>query len=143
MSLVIEKRVSEQMSEGLHSVTITKVEDLGMQETRFGMRDCAAIYFTPDDHEGKPVDVLMRLVKSLHPKSSLGKLLTAVNVPFGDRFDLNVLVGVRCEVVIQHEVREGKIQANIAAVLKVREAVSPSVSTAYRGRKSQPLVTVG
>jgi hypothetical protein len=122
MSLVIEKRVSEQMTEGLHSVTITKVEDLGLQETRFGMRDCTAIYFTPDDHrEGKPVDVRMRLVKSLHPESSLGKLLTALNLPFGDRLDLNVLVGVRCEVVIQHEMKDGQIYANIAAVLKIRK----------------------
>jgi hypothetical protein len=120
MSLVIERRVSDQISEGLHSVAITKVEDLGLQETRFGMRDCAAIYFTADDQEGKPVDVLMRLVKSLHPKSSLGKFLTAVNVPFGDRFDLNVLVGVRCEVVIQHKEVDGRIEANIAAVLPVR-----------------------
>jgi hypothetical protein len=121
MSLVIERRVSDQISEGLHSVTITKVEDLGLEQTRFGMRDCAAIYFTPDDQEGKPVDVLMRLVKSLHPKSSLGKLLPALKVPFGDRFDLNELVGVRCEVVIQHKEIEGKIRATIAAVLKVRK----------------------
>ena len=128
MSLVIEKRVSEQMSEGLHSVTITKVEDLGLEQTRFGMRECAVIYFTSGNQkEGKPVDVRMRLVKSLHPESSLGKLLTALNVPFGDRFDLNVLVGVRCEVVIQHEVRDGQTTANIAAVLKVRKrAVSGS-----------------
>jgi hypothetical protein len=89
MSLVVQKLV-EQMSEGLHNVTITKVEDLGLQETRFGMRECTAIYFTADaQKECKPVDVRVRVVQSLHPESSLGKLLTALNVPFGDTFDLN------------------------------------------------------
>lgn len=54
MSLVIRDEV-QQMSEGLHNVTVTKVEDHGLQETRFGMRECAAIYFTADDQkEGKP-----------------------------------------------------------------------------------------
>ncbi len=121
MSLVIEKQVSGQMSEGLHSVTITKVEDLGLQETRFGPKECAAIYFTADDQkEGKPVDVRLRVVKSLHPESSLARLLGALSVPFGDTFDLNDLVGIKCLVVIQHKEREGETQANIAAVLKVR-----------------------
>jgi len=109
------------MSEGLHSVTITKAEDLGLERTRFGMRDCAAIYFTADQKEGKPVDVRTRLVKSLQPESSLGKLLTALAVPFGDTFDLNVLVGVKCKVVIQQKVRDGQTYASIAAILKARQ----------------------
>lgn len=122
MSLVVKERICEQMSEGLHSVTITKVEDLGLQETRFGPKECAAIYFTLDDQrEGKPVDVRMRIVKSLYPESSLGKLLTALNLPFGDTFDLNVLVGVKCEVVLQHEEKDGQILAIVAAVLKIRK----------------------
>lgn len=136
MSLIVMEPASEQMPEGLHNVTITKVEDLGLQEPGFGMRDCAAICFTPDDQkEGKPVDIRMRLVKSLHPESSLGKLLTALNVPFGDTFDLNVLVGVRCEVVIQHKEIEGKIQANIAAVLKVRKRAGTRPLEAVRRSK--------
>ena len=42
----------------------------------------------------------IRIVQSLHPQSSLARLLTALNVPFGDSFYLKVLVGVKCEVVI-------------------------------------------
>jgi len=73
-----------------------------MQETRFGTKECAAIYFTADDQkQGKPVDVRIRIVQSLHPQSNLVRLLTALNVPFGDSFDLKVLVGVKCEVVIE------------------------------------------
>ena len=138
MSLVIEKRVSEQMSEGLHSVTITKVEDLGLQETRFGPKECAAIYFTADDQkEGKPVHVRFKVVQSLHPESSLVRLLTALNVSFGDTFDLNVLVGVKCEVLIQHKERGGKIYANIAAVLKVRKPAGTRSAVFVRRRVRQ------
>lgn len=117
MSLLITKHV-EQMPEGLHNVTITKVEDLGRQQTQFGPKVMAAIYFTGDD--GKP-DVCINVVQSLHPKSTLVKLLDALSVPFGETFDLRELVGVRCQVVIQHKKRDGKIYANVVAVLKVRK----------------------
>lgn len=126
MSLVIKNKVNELVSEGLHNVTITGVEDLGLQETQFGPRECAAIYFTPEDQKGKPVDIRMRVVQSLHPESSLTKLLTALNVPFGETFDLNVLVGVKCEVVIQHKEKDGQTYANIAAVLKIRKSYTRS-----------------
>lgn len=131
MSLVIRERV-EQMSEGLHNVTMTRVEDLGLQETRFGMKECAAIYFTADDQKGKPLDVCISVVQSLHPESSLVKLLTALNVPFGDTFDLSVLVGVKCEVVIQHREKGGQTYANIAAVLKIRKRASPRTLAVVR-----------
>lgn len=123
MSLVIRERV-EQMSEGLHRVTITNVQDLGLQETRFGMKECAVIYFTADDQRGKPLDVCIRVVQSVYPESSLARLLTALNVPFGDTFDLIVLIGVKCEVVIQHREKGGQTCANIAAILKSRKPIS-------------------
>ena len=122
MSLVI-KDVCGQMSEGLHRVTITRVEDLGQQATQFGQKDCAAIYFTDDEQRGL-ADVCMRVVKTLHPKSNLVKLLTTLNVPFGETFDLNGLVGIKCEVVIEHKESNGKTDVNIAAVLKVRSRQS-------------------
>jgi hypothetical protein len=72
----------------------------------------------------------MKVIQSLHPESSLTKLLTVLSVPFGDTFDLKVLVGVKSEVVIQHKEKDGKTYANIAVVLKVRKRllVSPCVS---------------
>jgi hypothetical protein len=101
-------------------VTITRVEDLGQQKTQFGVRDMAAIYLTV-----ARTDVRMRLAKSLEPESSLVKLLGALNITFGETFDLTSLVGVRCEVVIQHKESDGKIIARVAAILRVRNG-SPS-----------------
>jgi hypothetical protein len=124
MSLVIKDKVYEQMTEGLHNVTITKVEDLGLQETNFGTKDRARIVFTAADQkdkEGRAVDVLMTVTKSLHSKSALGKLLTSLGVTVGAEFDLNDIVGTKCQVVVQHKESEGRTYANIASVLKIRK----------------------
>lgn len=123
MSLVIKDKVYEQLTEGLHNVTISKVEDLGAQETQFGTKDRARIVFTASDQkdkEGKAVDVLMTVTKSLHSKSSLGKLLVQLGIPVGAEFDLNDIVGTKCQVVIQHKESEGKTYANVVSVLKIR-----------------------
>jgi hypothetical protein len=133
MSLVIRDKANGQMSEGLHRVTVTKVEDLGLQATRFGAKDMAAIYFTADDG----TIARLRLVKSLHPKSNLGRLLGALGIPFGETFDLTTLVGVKCEAVIQHKETDGKIEANIAAVLRVRKGQKLSPNSHRRTQKDR------
>jgi hypothetical protein len=121
-SLVIKPKTYEHLTEGLHNVTITKVEDLGLQETNFGTKDRARIIFSAADQkdkEGKPVDALMSVTKSLHSKSQLGKLLAALKVPVGAEFDLNDIVGMKCQVVIQHTEKDGKTYGNIASVIPV------------------------
>lgn len=131
MSLVIKDKVYEQMSEGLHNVTITAVNDLGPQETQFGTKDRARIIFTAADQkdkEGKAVDVFMTVTKSLHNKSALGKLLASLGIPVGAEFDLNDIVGVKCQVVIQHKESDGKTYANVASVLKIRNTAAKTES---------------
>lgn len=123
MSLVIKDKVYELLTEGLHNVTITAVQDVGPQETMYGTKDRARIVFTASDQkdkEGKAVDVLMTVTKSLHSKSSLGKLLVQLGIPVGAEFDLNEIVGTKCQVVVQHKESEGKTYANVVSVLKVR-----------------------
>ena len=134
MSLVIKDKVFEQMSEGLHNVKITKVEDLGQQETQFGTKDRAAIYFTASDQkdkEGKAVDCRMTVTKSLHSKSALGKLLATLKIPAGAEFDLNDIVGVSCQVVIQHKESDGKTYANIASVIPKKTAATTDDSVPF------------
>jgi len=122
MSLVIKPKVYENMTEGLHNVTITKVEDLGLQETNFGTKDRARIVFTASDQkdkEGKAVDIFMTVTKSLHSKSQLGKLLAALKIPVGAEFDLNDVVGTKAQIVVQHNEKDGKTFANVASVIPV------------------------
>lgn len=128
MSLVIKDKVYEQLTEGLHNVTITKVEDLGPQETQFGTKDRLRVIFTASDQkdkEGQPVDVRMTFTKSLHAKSGLVKqLLSPLGFTVGNEFDANDIVGTKAQVVIQHKESDGKTYANVTAVLRIRPAGS-------------------
>jgi hypothetical protein len=122
MSLVVKTKTYENLSEGLHNVTITKVEDLGLQETNFGTKDRARVVFTAADQkdkEGNPVDIFMTVTKSLHAKSQLGKALAALKIPVGAEFDLNDVVGVKCQIVVQHNEKDGKTFANVASIIPV------------------------
>ncbi len=125
MSLIIKDRVYENLTEGLHNVTITKVEDVGPQETAYGTKDRARIFFTASDQkakDGSAVDAVMTVTKSLHSKSALGKLLNSLGVNAGAQFDLNDVIGIKCQVVIEHKESDGKTYANIVSVLKLRKS---------------------
>jgi hypothetical protein len=127
--VVIKDKIYEQMSEGLHNVTITKYDDLGLQDTQFGTKDRVRIVFQAQDQKdgktGEPINVFMTATKSLHSKSQLGKLLATLKIPAGAEFDMDDLVGIKCQVVIQHKESEGKTYANIATVLP-RTATAPA-----------------
>ena len=60
---------------------------------------------------------------SLHPKSKLFKLLNSLGITANETFDLNSLVGVKCQVVIELNANKetGKEYASIATVLKNRK----------------------
>ena len=129
MSLIVKDRVYEQMTEGLHNVIITRVEDLGVQDTKFGAKDQARIYFTAQDQkdkEGKAVDVPMTVTTtSLHPKSKLAKLLVSLGLSSdNETFDLNALVGIKCQIVAEQNTNKetGKAYASIATILKNRKS---------------------
>jgi hypothetical protein len=108
------------MREGLHDVAITKIEDLGLQELQSGTKDVAAIHFTADDDSLRHSDVCLKVsTQGFHPKSNLAKLLTQLGFSLGDTFDLSNLVGIKCQVLVQHRERDGKTYANVAAVLKI------------------------
>jgi hypothetical protein len=130
MALVVKQKEFELMTEGLHNVTITRIEDLGKVDTQYGVKEKARIFFTAQDQndkEGKPVDAVMSVNCVLGAKSTLGKLLNSLGVTPGDEFDLNDLVGIKCQVVIQHNENDGKTYANIATVLKSRKTTSTEV----------------
>lgn len=123
-SLIVKQREFELMSEGLHNVTITKVEDVGAVETKYGVKDRVRIFFTASDQkdkEGNPVDAIMSANKTLGKKTTLSKLLNSLGIEVGSEFDLNTLIGIKCQVVIEHTESEGRTYANIATVLKVRK----------------------
>jgi hypothetical protein len=131
---VIKDKVYEQLTEGLHNVTLTKIEDLGPQETTFGTKDRLRVIFTSSDQkdkEGKFIDVRMTFTKSLHAKSAFVKqLLSPLGIVGGNEFDTDDLLGTKCQVVIQQKEVEGKTYANVTAVLRIRPAGTKAAAPA-------------
>jgi hypothetical protein len=125
MALVVKQKEYELMTEGLHNVNITRVDDLGKVDTQYGTKEKARIIFTATDQKGKggdSVDAVMTVNCVLGAKSSLGKLLNSLGITAGSEFDLNDLVGTKCQIVVQHNESDGKTYANIVTVLKVKKA---------------------
>jgi len=121
---VITRKVYERLSEGLHNVTITKVDDLGVQDTQYGPKEKIRVVFTAADQkdkEGKAVDAIATYTKSLNQKSGFVKqLLAPLGVTPGAEFDTDDLVGTKCQIVIQHKEADGQTYANVTAVLRIR-----------------------
>lgn len=131
MSVVIKKTEYEKASEGLHNVIVTKVEDLGMLTTQNGTKPFVRVVFTVSDQkdkEGKAIEIFQRFTASLGAKANLTKFLAQLGYTnVGAEFDLENIVGTKCQVVVEHVEKEGQVYANIASVIKQKKTQSTEV----------------
>jgi hypothetical protein len=135
--MLLKEKEFELVSEGIHSLTITEVEDLGMVETTYKGQTRTSprlrIQITANDQkdkEGKPVSLNMFATQSLGTKSTLGKFLRNL---LGDSFnpksfETDDLIGYKFQAVVDHNTSDttGKTYANIGSILKNRK---PAVTT--------------
>ena len=124
LGIVVKQKEFALPVEGLPTAAITRIEDVGQAETQHGTKDKARIFFTMLDQkrkEGNDVDAFISVNKVLSEKSTLGKLLKSIKInPDKSGFDLDDLIGIKCQVVIQHNERDcHEAEARIAAVLRV------------------------
>jgi uncharacterized protein YabN with tetrapyrrole methylase and pyrophosphatase domain len=124
MGIVITKKVYELADEGLHNVVISRIDDVGLVETQNGTKDKAAIYFTCLDQKAKDggeVDLRYLVNKVITEKSTLGKMLKALKIDPNDNFDMDDLIGIKAQVVVQHNKSEnGNTYANITSFIPTR-----------------------
>ena len=124
MGIVVTKKVYELADEGIHNVVITRIEDVGIVETQNGMKDKAAIYFTCLDQKAKDggeVDLRYLVNKVITDKSTLGKMLKALKIDPNDNFDMDDLIGIKAQVVVQHNKAEnGNTYANITSFIPTK-----------------------
>jgi len=115
---------------GLHRAVCVDVHDLGMVQVTFQGRTSTAhkvdVYWVieavnPDN--GKPFLTRKRYTLSLDAKANLRKDLESWrSKPFSDKdlsegFDLEVLIGVNCQIMVQHAVKDGSTYANVTTVV--------------------------
>lgn len=122
--MIIKKKEYEKADEGIHNVVISRVEDIGLVETQNGVKDKFAIFFTCQDQtakDGSDVDIRYTAAKVITPRSTLGKMLAALKIEAGDDFDTDDLVGVKCQVVVQHNKADnGNVYANITSFIPTK-----------------------
>ena len=124
MGIVITKKVYELADEGLHNIVISRIDDVGLVETQNGTKDKAAIYFTCLDQKAKDggdVDLRYLVNKVISDNSTLGKMLAALKITAGNNFDMDDLIGIKAQVVVQHNKSEnGNTYANITSFIPTK-----------------------
>ena len=132
--------------EGLHLAVCVDVVDLGQQETPWGGRHKVLLVWEIAAHmeDGRPYIVRKRYTSSLHEKSNLNHDLKAWRGrPFTPDelagFDIEKVLGVSCQVLIQHAVKEGMTYANVTAVMKAGPGQKLTPSGHYVRVKSRPV----
>jgi hypothetical protein len=128
--------------EGLHQAVCVDVVDLGLEESRFEagkkvhkvriawqIEEC-------DQDTGKPFLVTKKYTLSLNEKASLRKDLECWRArKFTPEelkgFDLEKLLGVNCQMQIQHETKEDRIWANITAIVPPAKTAAKLVCRGY------------
>lgn len=124
MSVIVNESESNFSipDEGQYLAVVADVIDLGKVTTRFGVKDKVQIVFLLDSYDAETQDQHRSSLfynKSLHEKSGLRKAIRDImGYDVSGQFDMDVMLGQTCLVVIQHNEREGNTYANIVAVLK-------------------------
>lgn len=119
--------------EGLFQAVCVDVIDLGIVKSSFGDKHKVAIYWQIDqvnEESGKRFLVTKRYTASLNEKATLRKdLETWRSKKFTkeelDGFDLEVLLGVNCQVQVVHNASDdGTIYANVQAVVPLGKGMT-------------------
>jgi DnaJ-class molecular chaperone len=121
-TLTIEFEIPD---EGSHHVRIREIKDLPMVQTKFGKKDKLLFVLDTDqlDSQGNPRKLFQRCNKNLHAKSALRKFIKSVTGEDpGNEFDVETLLGREFDVQVEHNERDGRVFADIAAIIRLKPA---------------------
>lgn len=132
MSFFVKKTEYTPPPEGIfRGVCVDLVTGLKVQ-TPWGLKDKVKLFWEIDEPraDGKPFVVQKSYTPSLDSKSNLYKdLLTWRGKAFSDEelkgFDLEKVVGVSCQIVIQHRETEKGTFANVMTVTRLMKNMEP------------------
>jgi len=142
-------KVYEKPESGDYIGRIADVVDYVEDQPRWGKKNVPVLrlvwVLNANDTEGKPFRVAKKYTASMHEKSNLYSdvksiLGTAPPVPF----ESEDLIGKCNRLVIEQEENDGRVYANIRAILKMLPgAVAPSVPADFVRAKDRPAQTNG
>lgn len=148
MSLVIADggKKWNNAPEGLHQAVCIDVLDLGICQSKFGLKAKVCVRWEIDlidPGTGAPFQVQNRYTKSLNDKANLrkqleswrGRKFTAQELK---GFDMDVLVGVNCQLqVIHNPGDDGKIYANVQTIVPAAKGQKLVPSADYIRQKDR------
>lgn len=113
---------------GLHQAVCVDIVDMGVLEVTYGgktkkQRKIRLVWQIEETMEdGRPFIVQKRYTASLHEKATLRKELESWRgKPFTDEelaaFDMERLLGVNCQLNIQHAIKGGETYANVVSIV--------------------------
>ncbi len=112
----------ENPDEGNHHVRVSKVGDLGKVQTKEGTKEKILVVMDTQqlDKQGNPRKLYKRFNKTIHAKSAFRKFVRSATGedPVGNEFDLETLLGREFDVVVEHNEYEGRVFANISAIIR-------------------------
>jgi hypothetical protein len=127
----------ETAPSGLHQATCVDVVDRGEVQTEWGMKRKARIVWliSAKDSQGRHMMVSKNVTPSLHKKAALRQLIEqwlGRKLADGEGIDLESLVGKSCMILVQQqEGTDGKLWANIAAIMPAQPGQAPILAENY------------
>lgn len=123
-----ESRTFAPAPAGLHQAVCVDTVDMGLLEVTYSGKTkkqwkVRVVWQIDEDmDDGRPFIVQKRYTASLNEKSTLRKELESWRGrPFTqeelDAFDLDKILGVNCQLNIQHVTKDGKLYANVVSIV--------------------------
>lgn len=111
----------QQASDGIHPAVVADIQDLGVVQTKFGLKPKVQVtYLIGDERDEKemPLRASQFLVNSIHEKANLFNLiLTLTGAEPTDDFDSEELIGLQCRIrTRRYTNRKGLIYAGVNRV---------------------------
>lgn len=131
--------------EGLQRAVCVDIVDLGLVETKFGIKEQVAIVWQSEEKmdTGKPFLVQKRYSPSLHPKATLrsdleswrGRKFTDEEA---EEFDLEKLLGANCQLNVVHNVTDAGTYANVKSIVPAPKGASALRVSDYTRMQDRP-----
>lgn len=108
----------EQANAGKQPAVISRFEDIGTQETKFGDKaQCRITYVLAEvDSNGRQKRMNQTLTASLNEKSKLTAVLTAILGSVPDEFDSEMLIGKQVVLTLGTVIKDGAERVRLYGV---------------------------
>lgn len=128
--IIVEPKVYELPSAEQHIATITRVDDLGIVDSKmYGKQHKVRFVYTLEDQrdsKGEEMQVFETMAASIGEKSRLGKRLRSIGVDTSKALDITEVKGFRVYLGIIHNKQGDKTYANVDYVSRIKRPVVTS-----------------